>query len=253
MSDCQAVVPNLIGKSRAVRTTKRKLIVPKGYKTSSLIGKSQANGWREQLKLNKSMMKVLEDSKLNEEVDMMLAQQKIQAKKEAAKQQKLNDVDDEGIVRDHSAVDGEKGGEHDINKKNIEVSHHEKLTTSDATDSKRRTSDIQVEVLDTTHEDIPSVIKPLPKLDKSMANPTQALKVLIEDMQKEDELNFENFEKNESIQKYARDDYKVKAFLMLITQGKKQKIWMPGKTRFDKRGGKFSERVAGLGQIPGLN
>lgn len=55
------------------------------------------------------------------------------------------------------------------------------------------------------------------------------------------------------MRKYERDDYKIKAFLMLISAGKKTKMWMPGKTGFDKRGGKFMERVAGLGQVPGLN
>lgn len=49
------------------------------------------------------------------------------------------------------------------------------------------------------------------------------------------------------MRKYERDDYKIKAFLMLIKAGKKHKMWMPGKTGFDKRGGKFSERVSGLG------
>jgi len=66
-------------------------------------------------------------------------------------------------------------------------------------------------------------------------------------MTKEDNITYENFEKKESMRKYERDDYKVKAFLMLIKAGKKHKMWMPGKTQFDKRGGKFSERVSGLG------
>ena len=49
------------------------------------------------------------------------------------------------------------------------------------------------------------------------------------------------------MKRYFNNDYKVKAFLMLITAGRKKKIWMPGKTVFDKRGGKYSDRVAGLG------
>ena len=54
------------------------------------------------------------------------------------------------------------------------------------------------------------------------------------------------------MRKYENEDYRVKAFLMLMTSGRRKKIWMPGKTVFDKRGGKYSEKVAGLGQIPGL-
>ena len=83
MSECNAEVPNLIGKSRSVRQTNSKLIMPKGYKTSTLLGKVQADDWRKQLKLNKSIIEVLDRSKLNEEVDMMLASQKYQAKKDA--------------------------------------------------------------------------------------------------------------------------------------------------------------------------
>lgn len=73
MSECNAEVPNLIGKSRSVRKTTNNLILPTSYKTSTLIGKPQANDWRKQLKLNKSIIEVLDRSKLNEEVDMMLA------------------------------------------------------------------------------------------------------------------------------------------------------------------------------------
>ena len=58
-------------------------------------------------------------------------------------------------------------------------------------------------------------------------------------MEKETDITYENFEKKESMRKYERDDYKIKNFLMLIKGGKKTKVWMPGKTGFDKRGGKF--------------
>ena len=50
-------------------------------------------------------------------------------------------------------------------------------------------------------------------------------------MTKEGEITYENFEKKESLRKYERDDYKVKAFLMLIKAGKKQKMWMPAKSK----------------------
>jgi len=40
------------------------------------------------------------------------------------------------------------------------------------------------------------------------------------------------------MKKYENEDYRVKAFLMLVTAGQKAKVWMPGKTVFDKRGGK---------------
>ena len=58
-----------------------------------------------------------------------------------------------------------------------------------------------------------------------------------------------HFEEKEAMRRYDLNDYKVKAFLMACAAGKKKnkKVWMPGKTRFDKRGGKFSDRMAGLG------
>jgi len=69
---------------------------------------------------------------------------------------------------------------------------------------------------------------------------------------KEKEMENENFEDKLPMKKYINEDYRVKAFLMLITAGEKLKVWMPGKTIFDKRGGKYSDKVAGLGQVPGL-
>ena len=94
---------------------------------------------------------------------------------------------------------------------------------------------------------MPAVIKPLPRLDSPQASVTQKLDDLLEDNNKEGEIQEEQFENRDSMRKYERDDYKIKAFLMLIKAGKKHKMWMPGKTGFDKRGGKFSERVSGLG------
>ena len=49
------------------------MIVPKGYTTKDIIGKNEAHGWKEQIKKNMSIIEVLDRSKLNEEVDMMLA------------------------------------------------------------------------------------------------------------------------------------------------------------------------------------
>ena len=73
MTECNAMVPELIGRLRENRVTNSHLILPKGYRTQDLIGKSEAENWRKQLKLNQSIVEVLDRSKLNEEVEMMLA------------------------------------------------------------------------------------------------------------------------------------------------------------------------------------
>lgn len=80
----------------------------------------------------------------------------------------------------------------------------------------------------------------------------RGLEEMINDVTKEEEIQYQNFECKEQMRKYENEDYRVKAFLMLITAGRKKKMWMPGKTVFDKRGGKYSDKVGGLGQIPGL-
>jgi len=77
MSECNEMVPNLIGRVRKVRLTKDNMLLPKGYKTKELIGKRAAKNWRQQLDRNKRMITVLDTSKLNEEVDELLAQQRI--------------------------------------------------------------------------------------------------------------------------------------------------------------------------------
>ena len=46
-------------------------------------------------------------------------------------------------------------------------------------------------------EEIPAIIRPLPDLDSPTANLTQPLHSLIEDMEKEGEITYENFEKKE--------------------------------------------------------
>lgn len=73
------------------------------------------------------------------------------------------------------------------------------------------------------------------------------LEEMVEDVDKEKAIQFDNFSCKRQMKLYEDEDYRVKAFLMLITAGRKKKIWMPGKTVFDKRGGKYSEKVAGLG------
>lgn len=45
MDECNAIVPNLIGKLREVRVTNNHLILPKGYKTKDLIGKNEADDY----------------------------------------------------------------------------------------------------------------------------------------------------------------------------------------------------------------
>ena len=83
MNECDSTVPNLIGKVREIRYTNNNIRECKGYKTKELVGKAQADQWKEQLDVNKKIIQVLNQNKLNEEVDDMLAQQKIQAQKEA--------------------------------------------------------------------------------------------------------------------------------------------------------------------------
>lgn len=73
MSDCNQTVPNLIGKIREIRYTKQKLIVRKGYKTKDVVGRYTANTWKSQIHKNNNIIKVLDQNKLNEEVDDMLA------------------------------------------------------------------------------------------------------------------------------------------------------------------------------------
>ena len=77
MDECQEVVPNLIGKIRETRQTKNHIIVPKGYRTKELIGKEQADEWKDQVKRNLTVNKVLDDNKLQEDVEDILHQQKM--------------------------------------------------------------------------------------------------------------------------------------------------------------------------------
>ena len=190
MTECNAMVPELIGRLREVRITNNHLIVPKGYRTQDLIGKSEAENWRKQLKMNQSIIEVLDRSKLNEEVEMMLAQQKYQAKCEA---------------------------------KELSKKYSSTLPRKAASSMKLKTQP--------SEENLPAILKPLQQHDSPTASGGKSLEFLIEDMTKEGEITYENFEKKESMRKYERDDYKVKAFLMLIKAGKKQKMWMPGKSK----------------------
>ena len=73
MSDCNQTVPNLIGKIREIRYTKQNLIVQKGYKTKDVVGRITANNWKNQITKNNNIIKVLDNNKLNEQVDDMFA------------------------------------------------------------------------------------------------------------------------------------------------------------------------------------
>ena len=75
---------------------------------------------------------------------------------------------------------------------------------------------------------------------------------LMSKVELEESLLEENFANEKALKTYDKEDYKIKAFLMLVTATDKTKIWMPAKTVFDKKGGKFSTKIGGLGQIPGL-
>ena len=50
------------------------MIINKGYKTKDLIGKEEADNWKNQLHTNQSIIKVLNQNKLHEEVEDILAQ-----------------------------------------------------------------------------------------------------------------------------------------------------------------------------------
>jgi len=62
----------MIGKIRESRTTLSHLIVPKGYRTRDLLSRQAAKNWKNQLKLNHSIIEVLNRRKLDQEVDDML-------------------------------------------------------------------------------------------------------------------------------------------------------------------------------------
>ena len=72
ISECDDTVPNLIGKIRETRRTKNNMIVPKGYKTKEMIGKPQADEWKHLVNRNQSIIKVLNQNKLHEEVEEIL-------------------------------------------------------------------------------------------------------------------------------------------------------------------------------------
>ena len=102
-------------------------------------------------------------------------------------------------------------------------------------------------------DDVPAIIKPIPPMERTLGNAyIRPLDDMIMDISKEEDIQYTNFSSKNQMKKYENDDYRVKAFISLITGNRRKKIWMPGKTVFDKRGGKYSEKVAGLGQIPGL-
>ena len=52
--------------------------MPKGYRTKEIIGKRQADQWKDQVDTNNSMIKILEESKLAEEVEKIIVQKKNQ-------------------------------------------------------------------------------------------------------------------------------------------------------------------------------
>ena len=110
-----------------------------------------------------------------------------------------------------------------------------------------------VELNEDSVDFVPRIVKTLANVEntKGITN-HRPLEDQVEDIKMDYAIQYENFENKKQMKRYQTNDYKVKKFLMMCTAGRQKKIWMPGKTVFDKRGGKFSERVAGLGQIPGM-
>ena len=53
------------------------MIMPKGYKTKELIGKVDADDWKQRIKLNNSIIQVIEQNKLQEEVDDIVTHKKM--------------------------------------------------------------------------------------------------------------------------------------------------------------------------------
>jgi len=76
MSECNEHVPNLIGKLRETRQTNSGVVLPKGYRTKELIGKKASDSWKNQLRVNNSIIQVLNENKLHEEVEQILEQQR---------------------------------------------------------------------------------------------------------------------------------------------------------------------------------
>lgn len=81
---------------------------------------------------------------------------------------------------------------------------------------------------------VPSVIKPLPPF--KMTAQTSYIRPLEEMMMtemKEKQIQDENFKDPILMKKYKNEDYRIRAFIMLITHGEKLKVWMPCKTQFE--------------------
>ena len=112
------------------------MIVHKGYKTKELIGKDQADSWKLQLHTNQSIIKVLNQNKLHEEVEEILQQQKLTKAKEESKDDENN-----------------KGGSQ---ANDDSVSQQNKLDTSAQNNSDNESGFGEIELVD----DIPNIIKP---------------------------------------------------------------------------------------------
>ena len=123
INECDDTVPNLIGKIRETRRTKNHMIIPKGYKTKELIGKQEADNWKIQLHTNQSIIKVLNENKLHQEVEEIL-------------QQKRNHQKRTSIVKEATLEANEKDA--DESKEAAEPATTKEATNQDSKDSQSK-------------------------------------------------------------------------------------------------------------------
>lgn len=200
----------------------------KGYKTKDIVGRKVAQYWKDQLKINDNMISVLKENKLHEEVEDMLQNQ---SSNKAKKTNQMGKSIENGS--DYSGSRGSRNGSRAGSRRGSNVGSNNSEDDFD-----------DLDVVD----DIPAVIRPIPPIIHDLKTSSiRPLTQLMQEVVREDEIQQQNFQNKEQMMKYENQDYKVKAFLMLVTAGRKKKMWMPGKTIFDKRGGKYSDKVAGLG------
>ena len=76
---------------------------------------------------------------------------------------------------------------------------------------------------------------------------SRPLDKLLEDIQVLKSCEERYFKNKEVLKQYVKDDFELKNYIRLATLGDKLNIWMPDHTRFDRRGGRYSDLVAGLG------
>lgn len=249
MEECGQAVPYLIGKIRKTRKTKDGIIVPKGYRTRELIGKEASKQLKERISKNQSILRVLEESKLQEAVDDILLQ-----KKRAATIKAATKIVTEGVTAVEETTTAEPAP-----ADKLEIEAQIKIANDHIGELKEKDSIVGSDSDDFDSVELQQEVRLPPAavvvqlrskhfrkiMKKSIdSNP---LDKLLSNVELEKALERDNFAEREVMKEYVNEDYRIKAFLMLITATDKTKIWMPTKTVFDKKGGKFSDKVGGLG------